>query len=392
VGNKTGSQTFALSVTGGTVVTDDYASMTVIDFSSAPAGLLSLTGDVTTSGSNVTTIAALKGLPVNTPTSPSTPAIGDVIYWDGEGYLAGPIRSSTPTPFFGHRLTVVSGNPVPDWGTSSTNLYFTQYQSDALWLNCGASDGDWQLKTFSELTCPLSIFNSVAGVYDIFLKYVSGTATFTAVAWNSGTGQRNSGVIGFNGFGIPVLIANAENRSRHLGTVYYNGTKLTDTSVDRLVCNPYNPVDRYFEYTPPGNLSWNHDISTWEYANNSSDSSVVLLVAPVATSIMTTVCAEALSLVRLMTDELEGMGAVGIGIDSTTTNSATIKHAYGIPTLAYSDQYGVAHASLNTTLSMGIHKLNWIEFASATAIYFYSTVLLNGSPFYHAGITGHICM
>jgi hypothetical protein len=243
------------------------------------------------------------------------------------------------------------------------------------------------------LTIPFSVFTgSVEGIYDLFLKYVSSTPVWLAVPWVSGTARGTA--ISWDQ-GVPVK--ESEPRFRHIGTVYYDGSKVYDTEVARGVANPYNPENRSFGYYVPGNVQWTHDPNVWQLANNSSDSIISLIIAPSRPGTTVHVHAEAQSLIYTNDTSPYNNATVGIGVDSMSSNSARINHGYGLLGLAGYSGYHVVQASLDTQLAFGARSINWVERyhvanSGDQGAEFYSNFGINEAQFYKAGIQGFICM
>lgn len=159
--------------------------------------------------------------------------------WSGSAVIPGTLKtaneSGDPSLCQG-RLTVVSGNPVPESDISSAEtVYFTPMNGNrvSLW-----HAGIWETFVFSELS--LSLSGLTQGVcYDVFL-YADGTGLhLTAQSWGT-AGPRPAGSLSYRD-GVPVSSGNAGKR--YLGSLALAGAGVTaDTGTARLIWNRYNRV------------------------------------------------------------------------------------------------------------------------------------------------------
>lgn len=246
----------------------------------------------------------------------------------------------------GFRLSLSSSDAVADVATSTT-LYFQPYVHGRIALWNGSI---WVLRTSNTaISLALGTLSSDTN-YDVFAYDNSGTiALELSAAWASDT-SRSDALTRLSG----TLVKNADNTRRYIGTLrMMSTTECIDASNKRFLWNFYNQVERVMSVVDTTN--------TWTYANPNS---VWRAARAQATNCFEYVCGDTTSLKArvyghafVSSTAAGNMAAVGIGIDSTTVNSAI---TYG----------GVPNSTtLLMTLageymglpSTGYHKITWLE-------------------------------
>lgn len=258
------------------------------------------------------------------------------------------------------RLTLTSGTAVTTSDvTGATSVYFTPYNGNRLGIYNGSG---WQVYRFAELTLALGTLTS-ALPYDVFVYDNAGTLTLESLAWTNGT-TRATALALQDG----VYVKSGATTRRYLGTFYTTSTTTTEDSVaKRFLWNAYNRVRRPMVKKETTD-TWTYTTATYRAANNSTTNRLEMIrgldVDPIIVSVQ--------SIVNNTTGGTPRV-AVGIGIDSTSVNSA---HVFG----------GNAPSSGNLNLrceysgfpGVGYHYAQWLEYSGASG----TTLWIgdNGSP------------
>lgn len=235
--------------------------------------------------------------------------------------------------------------------TAATTLYFTPYNGAQISTYNGTK---WTIKTFTEKSLDISSFTANKN-YDIFI--VDSTLALEGLIWSNDT-TRATDIVMQNG----VYVKNGASTRRYLGTIRITGStgQCEDSIAHRFVWNAYNRVLQPM-FVQDSTDSWTYGSATWRQARASSVNQVDY-VCGISEDIV-----NARVLVR-MGLETTNAGSVGIGIDSTSTNSAKI----------YTDQSenaasvaigGSAHYTGYP--GIGYHYIAWLEYARAGTMSFY---------------------
>jgi hypothetical protein len=253
---------------------------------------------------------------------------------------------TTALSLAGGRLSLTSGTAVTTSDvTAATTLYYTPYLHDQIALYDGSA---WSVKTFTERS--LSLSSSSANTnYDIFLYDNAGTLTLEAVAWTNDT-TRATALATQNG----VYVKSGAATRRYLGTIRITGTagQCEDSVAKRFVWNLYNRVPRHL-YVTEATATWTYTTATWRQANGSTANQVALV--------------RGLN-VDLVTAQVHAMvyntaatyGSSGIGVSSTTTNSAQT-FGQGFDTI----QYDSSRARYSGYPGLGYYYIAWLEISAA---------------------------
>lgn len=212
------------------------------------------------------------------------------------------------------RLTLASGDPCPSADqTAKTTLYFAPYQGDRVFLWGGA---DWQSYSFSERSLSLSGLSANTN-HDIFLHDSAGTLTLSAVAWLSDS-ARASAIARRNG----VWVRQSDDRL-FLGTIRTVAAGQTEDSLTRrFVWNCYNRR-RVKLRAVEGATSWTYANNVWRSLNNSAANRV-----EIAAGLSEDLAQIEVAIYAVAHSSLVVQAAVGIGVSSTTSNSAD---CFGFP-------------------------------------------------------------
>ena len=288
----------------------------------------------------------------------------------------------------GGRLTLTSNTPVTTSDvTSGSTLYWTPYNGDTAPNYNGTS---MLAVTFAQLSLSLSGMTSGKN-YDVYFYVKSGTAkidlgpawTAGAVAGSNtarGTGAGSTELIQQNGVWVNknavTTLVNSDSLPAYNGSVTtttvgtYLGTiraisatatadcglQAAGTPNQRFVWNFWNRKQRPMQALESTGSWFQGSSSAWEQANSSSTNKVEYVCG----------MAEDPTTCEVFAQNVIGAGAangsVGVGVDSTTVNSAT--------TMA---GYVASSVQINTTAfykgfpGLGYHYIAWIERSDSTS-------------------------
>jgi hypothetical protein len=250
------------------------------------------------------------------------------------------------------RLTTEPGVAVStsDRAAQGT-LYFTPYNGNMVALHDGTR---WKLHTFAEVSLALSALTADRN-YDVFLYNNAGTPTLELGAeWTSDT-SRSETLTTQDG----LLVKGGATTRRYLGTIRSTGTTTTEDSGGgstsqaggkRYVWNAYNRVRRPLAVFD-GTANWTYSTAAWRQANSVSANKVEFVCGLAAE------CLDVQVAGCVNTSAANArVVAAGVGLDSTTVNSATFwgQHVDGTPTQQVT-------ASWTGTPAEGYHYLAWLE-------------------------------
>ncbi len=195
--------------------------------------------------------------------------------------------------------------------------------------------------------------------YDVFLAYNNGKPQLMwSQVWSSDTARTNGINMGVNGVWLntaPISsgYANiAANTGVYLGTIRTVAVgQLEDSLLHRYVFNYYNRVDRALFVTDTTS-SWNYTTATWRQVRATTSNKVEMVIG-INDELVSAIANEA------SFNASNAQCATGVGIDSTTINSA--------------QQYGSWAISQGCQLTsfywgypgIGYHALNWLEISQA---------------------------
>lgn len=278
-----------------------------------------------------------------------------------------------PRAFYaGGRLTASSGNPIYDVTNAST-LYYTPYLHGLVSLYDGVA---WNTYSFSQLTLGSSL--SYATIYDIFLYNNAGTLTLQAEPWTGAA--RNVALVRQDG----VWVKTGYLGYLFLGSVYCDGSMyLQDTKggLDaaygkRCIWNMYNRVKRPL-YCGDSTNSWTYTTATWRQVRASANNQVEFMIGLSEDAVFSIANARAVN--------TSAVFATGIGVNSTSVNSAT--------TTAGSGSTGVAQgasAVYSGLPGIGYNYLAWLEISqAANTTTWYGD---NGLTYWQMGLTAEVMM
>lgn len=256
--------------------------------------------------------------------------------------------------YAGGRLTLTSGTPVTVsdvTGANAATLYYTPYLHNLVSLYTGVA---WRAYTFAELSLSLSGY-TIAKPYDVWLYDNAGTLTLDSTVWTNTT-TRATAISQQDG----TWVKSGDSTRLYLGTIYMQATGQTeDSSSNRYVWNMYNRVVRSMHCVDTTN-SWTYTTLTWRQANNSATNQVNYVNGLAGDGVV--------ARVHTRVNNASGVVvAAGVGVDSTTTNSAQLGGIAAVGTATNCPAY-----YSGTPTGVGLHYLARLEISTAagTTVWF----------------------
>lgn len=255
------------------------------------------------------------------------------------------------------RLTTESGVAVStsDRASQST-IYFTPYKGSRVSLYNGTR---WTVYGFTERSLALSGLTGGKN-YDVFLYDNAGTLTLElSAAWTNDTTRADALALQDG-----VLVKSGTTTRRFLGTLRASAATTTEdtgapasgTTPKRFVWNQYNRVPRLMRAIESAD-SWTYDTAAWRSMNND------------ATNRCEYVCGQAEDMLWAQVEGIVALTAVpdnvatGVGVDSTSANSALI-YGQGIPAAGATNGVFCTYEGVP---GLGYHYLQALEYGSGTA-------------------------
>lgn len=278
------------------------------------------------------------------------------------------------------RVSCTSGTPIDVTDkTAITSLYLQSYKGNRVCLYDGSA---WKVCTLpSEITISLSGKTADTN-YDIFLydSDANGTAdSVDVVAWTNSTTRATA--IAYQD-GIPCKTGALGRRLVCTFRTTGSTGQTENSAARRLVCNVQNTVANFF-YAKDTTDSWTYNSTAYHVFNAAGSTygtGACQVVVSLNESPVTATCLLASSYVASY------MGGVpGIGVDSTSTNSAQL-YAYTAP---YDQNYKSSSSAYMTKwIGVGAHVIYPLEKlpSGSGTLTFYGD---NGG-IYQTGLTGSI--
>lgn len=266
---------------------------------------------------------------------------------DSQGVISFGSAPSSGTACDG-RLTLTSNTPVTSGDvTAATSVYFCPYKGNKV----PHSDGsNVYHNTFSQITISLSgktaNTNQDIFVYDSNADGIDDTGEL--VQWTNNTTRATSVI-----YSLGVPVKNGAVTRTFVGTVRITGTtgQCEDSKANRYVWNNFNRVPRTLSSINTA-TSYTYSTKTWRQFNNGTGSIQLNLVNGLSEDAIITSATAFFS-----TSNAGRAGYVGIGINSTSTNSAQLT---GSNTLNQSTPQSI-RADYSGTLSVGLNNIYPLE-------------------------------
>lgn len=268
------------------------------------------------------------------------------------------------------RLTTETGVPVSTSDrTSQTTLYFTPYQGNQIGLYTA---GVWGVIPFSETTLALGTLTSGKN-YDVFGYSNAGTLTLEfSAAWSSDT-TRTDAISLQDG----IYVKTSDKSRRFLGTIRTTSTTTTEDSLaKRFVWNAYNQQRRAMRVLESTD-SWNYATATYRQANANTANQLDYVTGDASSLVEVNLRVNAYNPGGVAQDV-----QLGVGVDSTTVNSAQIYGGSIFTTIGIPQT-----ASYVGSPGLGRHFLAWLEKGAGSGT---DTWFGDNAGAYSQGITGFI--
>lgn len=298
-----------------------------------------------------TTLRSVEGLKAQDRTADSSPE--DWRYADARDYnnLLNLIANTVWRGVNDFRLTLTSGLSVTTADvTGATSVYFTPHKGNRISLYNGST---WETLTSAEVSLALGTITSGLP-YDVFAYNNGGTLTLEALAWTNGT-TRATALVRQDG----IWCKTGALTRRYVGTFYTTSTTTTeDSAAKRFLFNADNRVRRTAAAALETANSWSYTTAAYRQAN-ANTANQLAYVCGLAEDVV-------VALVHVLVANSGGSCSVasGVGVDSTTVNSA--QH-YGMifPALVIGNQFP-SLASYRGIPGVGYHYLAWLEYSEAS--------------------------
>jgi len=249
---------------------------------------------------------------------------------------------------FGHRLSLSQSVAVPTADIpSGSTLWLTSHTSNFFSLYDGAT---WQVKSTGSVAFTLTGLTANKN-YDVFVfeNTASLALNLELVAWTSNTARATT-----LGTQDGILVKSDDLKRRYAGTVRtVSTTAVADRQSQRFVWNQYNRVEKSLKVTESAN-NWTYNTVAFRPSNNNIYNSFEYVAGD---STLLSVRAQSIG-------GCSGGAAyagTGIGIDSTTVNSADI-FGQNVDTLN-----GVISSEYRGRPSAGYHRITWLECGGGVA-------------------------
>jgi hypothetical protein len=271
------------------------------------------------------------------------------------------------------RLSASSGVAVTSADqTSVSTLYYVALGQSKDPIYDGTND---VLRTIGTPSLTINATNNLADTqYDVYeiwdgtsVQLAAGVAwtTNTAGAGARGTGAGSAEVTTFNGRRVnanSMTMKNGgttytvpANRGNLVGgfRVISTAGATEDSAAKRFVWNEYNAVPRPLRRIENSG-SWTYSVSAWRQANGATANRVEVFSGAAGrltqAQVMGLMCNSSTT---------RRAGSVGIGVNSTTTNSAAI----WVPAIA-DNFFIMTTANYNDYLPLGYNQINWLEWGA----------------------------
>lgn len=274
----------------------------------------------------------------------------------------------------GFRISTTPHDPVQHSGASSSQLYLVPYTSSMISLY----DGNAWVARSASVTVQSNGTYSANTYYNVFAYWDGSDIGLELIA-------EPSPIYPALMLQDGIQVKSGDASRRYVGVAQTLGSSFVDHPNGRLVWNRYNQVARHFGAYH--NNSWSFSgTNAWRPVTGNPLNGRVPIVAgslgltnwPSTTISITTA--------GMCTSSQNGYyAATGIGIDSTTANSAQLVELDNGGPSAYAH----LRSSYNGYLSPGYHTINWLEIGQ-TGSTFTCIGYAYSPPFGQLGLTGMV--
>lgn len=281
---------------------------------------------------------------------------------------------SLPT-YQGGRLTASVGEPVTASDVMAADTLYFEPAPGGTGIISLFNGATWRNLTFTSVVFDLLTAGLAdASNYDLFAYILNGAVALArSAAWaGDETADRVDALALVDG----VYVKASDHTRRWIGTFRTTSTTTTeDSHAKRFLWNAYNQAPRSLSVTE-STASWTYSAATYQSANASAANAFECIVGAAAY-----LKADTYALTQAAGS---GAATTGIGIDSTTVNSAT---TFG----GTSSNSGTNDhtARYRNFIAGGYHKINWLERGDGANV---ATFFSNNSnnSFGVSGMTGEI--
>ena len=270
------------------------------------------------------------------------------------------------------RLTLETGVPVSTSDqTAKTTVYATPYVGNRMALY-DTTLAQWILWSSAEFSIALPATTST--LYDVFAYSNSGTLTLELVAWSSDT-ARATALVRQDG----ILCKTGDLTRRYLGSVRTTTVsgQTEDSLAKRYLWNFYHRMERAMRNAAETTNTWNYTTATWRQANAAATNQLDFVIGVSEDMVR----AEVFAIANNTNSQVDG--GVGIGLDSTSANSAMLMTGGQSDNAGIYQQY---YALYHAAIAAGRHTLVWLERAEAVGTQ--TWVGDGGSIYVQSGMVG----
>lgn len=329
--------------------------------------------DNSTNAASTAFVKSVGYAPLASPTFTGVPAAPTAATGDSSTTLATTAFVSNTSSYdrAQGRLTLTTGVPVTTADvTAATTLYFTPFHGNKIGIYDGTAN--WAVINFTEKS--IAIPATTNTMYDVFGTNTGGVLGLVLTAWTNDT-TRATALALQDG----IYVKSGTTTQRYLGTIRTTAVsgQTEDSQLKRYVWNYYNRVDRPMFATDSTVPSWTYTLSTYRQANANTANQVEAITG----------VSEDLVEISVHASAVNGAGTyigTGIGINSTTTNSAQTTGGVCFSTGSAAN----VDAQYKGTPPVGKNVYVWLEASQATSTTtWYSS---SGASFVKVGILGTI--
>ncbi len=269
------------------------------------------------------------------------------------------------------RLSLTTALPVTTSDvTGAGTLYAVPYKGKYIDLYDGTN---WNRRASAEFSLALTLTSGKP--YDVFCYDNAGVPTLEVLVWTNDS-TRATALARQDG----VLVKSGDATRRYMGSLYATGSNTTEDSLaKRNLWNYYHRVPRAMRVVEATN-SWTYNAASFRQANAAAANQLECMVG-----VSEDTAKVAVKGARNNAGGGSGdLSIVGIGLDSTTVNSA---HVF-TSVLRADATGGTTEAQYAAPLAAGRHTLVWLEFGDVSSPpTFYGD---NGGAQVQTGISGEV--
>ena len=253
------------------------------------------------------------------------------------------------------RLTTETGVPISTSDrTAQGTLFFTPSSQIGIAITTGQialyNGTSIVVLSFSQLSLALTVTSG--SNYDVFVNYNAGVpALALSAAWTNDTTRATALTVQSG-----IIVRSGTPTQRWVGTIRASGANVTaDSLALRYVWNAFNQAPRAMRAPLETTDSWNYTTDTFRQANANTSNQLEYVCGNAAAYVEATVQGSALNSTNNST------ATVGVGIDSTTVNSAL---SFGTQTTGSATTHNTVVAFYKGYPGLGRHFIAWLERAT----------------------------